>query len=67
MVFVTMSETPATPAEIAIINRVAAYQESASPGADVSNAGLFPVISMRPFKSATKGLGEMITRLPGLR
>ena len=66
-VFIAMSETPATPAEIAIINRVAAFQESASTGADFSSAGLFPVISMRPFRSATKGLGEMTTRLPGLR
>ncbi len=65
--FIAMSETPATPAEIAIVNRVAAYQESASPGAEIDKAGLFPVISMRPFRSATKGLGEMITRLPGLK
>ena len=65
--FVALSETPATAAEIAVINRVAAFYESNSPGAEVDRGGLFPVYSTRPFRAATKGIGELITRLPNLK
>lgn len=64
MAFIVLSEVAATPAELALVNRVAEYYASDSDGGVADMRGLGIVLPPRSFKSATWGLGTLITRLP---
>lgn len=66
-VFIALSETPATAAEIAIVNRVATFYAGDTPGSLTEDGGLFPIATPRAFKSATRGLAALVTRLPSTK
>ena len=63
-VWVGVSETPMTPAEVALLNRIAIFYASDAVGGDIDTLGLGPVRSMLSFKAATSGVGTLITVLP---
>ena len=66
-VFVGVSETPMTPAEVALMNRIAIYYASGVAGQEIDTKGLFPVRSMPSFAAATNGVATLTTALPPLK
>ena len=62
--FVSISETRMTAAEIAIINRTASYYSSTSVSGGTDTSGLVDVWPPRSFNSATSGLATLNTVVP---
>ncbi|MFL6657199.1 MAG: choice-of-anchor X domain-containing protein [Massilia sp.] len=62
--FIGLSETPMSAAEIAIINRSAQYYAGSGVGGIVDNSGAFPVRPPHSFYSATRGLATLVTAVP---
>jgi hypothetical protein len=66
-IWLCLSETPMTAAEMALMNRIAIYYASDAPGQEIDTLGLFPLRSMPSFKAATNGAGTLTTVLPPLK
>jgi hypothetical protein len=64
VLFIGISESPMTLAEVALMNRVAAYYASGAAGQEIDTSGVFNVRAYPSFSAATNGVGTLVTIVP---